>query len=100
PKREGKWWYLRVWEDAFIGGARTRSRQRIKLATASTPEREVKKIAVEMLRPVNQELITVGAAVNFNEYVETTYTPTVDPKTAALYKLLDGRTQRKRQDRR
>lgn len=82
PKREGKWWYLRVWEDVFIDGARTRRRQRIKLARASTPEREVKKIAAEMLRPINQGLITVGAAVNFNEYVDTTYIPTVLPLLA------------------
>ena len=35
-----------------------------------------------MLRPVNQGLITVGSAVNFNEYVTTTYMPTELPLLA------------------
>ena len=39
------------------------------------PEREVKKIAVEFLRPLNQGLVTVGAAICFKEYVEGTYGP-------------------------
>jgi hypothetical protein len=39
PKREGNYWYLRVWQDAFVGGVSTRKRQRIKIAPASTPER-------------------------------------------------------------
>ena len=70
PKREGKWWYLRLWQDVFVGHVSTRRRQRIKLAPASMPEREVKKIAAEMLRPMNQGLITIGSAVNFEEYVD------------------------------
>jgi len=82
PKREGNYWYLRVWQDVFVGGARTRRRQRIKIAPASTLEREAKKIAAEMLRPVNQGLVTVGSAVNFTEYVDATYIPTVLPLLA------------------
>jgi integrase len=46
------------------------------------PEREVRKIAAEMLRPVNQGLITVGSAVNFTTYVQTTYIPTDLPLLA------------------
>jgi integrase len=75
PTREGNWWYLRVRQDVFTGGRKTRKLTRLKLAPASTPEREARKIAAEMLRPVNQGLITVGSAVNFNEYVTTTYIP-------------------------
>ena len=82
PKREGNWWYLRIWQDEFVGGESTRKRQRIKLAPASMPEREVKKIAAEMLRPVNQGLISVGSAVVFEQYVESTYIPTVLPLLA------------------
>lgn len=75
PKREGNWWYLRIRQDVFTGGSKTRKLTRLKIAPASTPDREVRKIAAEMLRPVNQGLITVGSAVNFNEYVTTTYIP-------------------------
>ena len=82
PKREGNCWYLRVWQDAFVGGVSTRKRQRIKLAPASMPEREVKKIAAEILRPVNQGLVTVGSAVNFNQYMDDTYIPTMLPLLA------------------
>jgi integrase len=82
PKREGNCWYLRVWQDVFVGGVSARKRQRIKIAPASMPEREAKKIAAEMLRPVNQGLVTVGSAVNFTEYVDTTYIPTVLPLLA------------------
>jgi hypothetical protein len=82
PKREGNHWYLRVWQDTFVGGVSTRKRQRIKIAPASMLEREAKKIAAETLRPVNQGLVTVGSAVNFTEYVDATYIPTVLPLLA------------------
>ena len=82
PKREGKWWYLLHWQDEFVGGVRVRKRKRVKFALASMPEREAKKIAAELLRPLNQGLVTVGSAVNFNQYVEETYKPTVLPLLA------------------
>lgn len=77
PQIKGRFWYIRVWQDVFEGNALTRKRQRIKLAPASTPEREVKKIAAEVLRPMNQGLVSVGSAVNFNDYMDNTYSPTV-----------------------
>src|SRR5216683_3055500 len=77
PKREGNFWYLLCWQDVFSEGVRTRKRQRIKLAPATMPEREVRKIAAERLRPLNQGLISVGSAVNFGEYVNNEYKPTV-----------------------
>src|SRR6266851_4777614 len=76
PKREGNFWYLLTWEDGSQG---TRKRKREKLAPASMPVREVQKIADEILRPLNQALISVGSAVNFREYVEGTYMPTELP---------------------
>ena len=82
PRREGKWWYLLHWQDEFVGGVRVRKRKRVKFAPASMPEREAKKIAAELLRPFNQGLVTVGSAVNFNEYVEMTYKPTLLPLLA------------------
>jgi integrase len=80
PKREGNFWYLLCWQDAFVEGVQARKRQRIKLAPATVPEREVRKIAAEILRPVNQGLI--GSAVNFKEYMESTYIPTELPLLA------------------
>ena len=56
PKREGRWWYLLYWQDIFANGASTRKRKRHKLAPATLPEREVKKMAAEFLRPMNQGL--------------------------------------------
>ena len=47
PQRLGKWWYLLTWQDEFIEGRRIRKRKRIKLAPATMPEREVRKIAAE-----------------------------------------------------
>ena len=82
PERVGNFWYVRIWQDVFVEGKRTRKRQRVKLAPASMPDREVKKIAAEILRSVNQGLVTVGSAVNFSEYLEGTYKPTVMPLLA------------------
>jgi integrase len=70
PRIAGKFWYLNVWQN--MPGVE-RKRQRIKLAPASTPEREVLKIAAEKLRPLNQGLISTGSAVNFAAYVTDTY---------------------------
>jgi integrase len=82
PKKEGRWWYLLTWQDELRNGNRTRKRRRIKLAPATMPEREVLKIAAEMLRPVNQGLISVGSATTFEEYVESVYIPTLLPLLA------------------
>lgn|ERR1700692_1328912 len=32
PKREGNWWYLRIRQDVFAGGRKTRQLKRVKLA--------------------------------------------------------------------
>lgn len=81
PQRLGKWWYLLTWQDEFVEGRRTRKRKRIKLALATMPEREVRKIAAEMLRPLNQGL-TVGSGTRFVDFVESVYKPTVLPVMA------------------
>jgi integrase len=79
PKRVGNFWYLLTWEDGPQG---TRKRKRQKLAPASMTVREAQKIADEILRPLNQALISVGSAVNFKEYVQSTYIPTELPLMA------------------
>ena len=82
PERVGKWWYLRVWEDVFSDGVCTRTRNRKRLAPASMPEREVRKLAAEKLRPVNQGLISAGSAITFEEYVNQHFTPMMQPTFA------------------
>jgi integrase len=82
PKREGKWWYLLLWQDEYVEGKRIRKRKRIRLAPATMPEREVKKITAEFLRPLNQGLAPIGAAVGFEDYVETVYKTTNLPLMA------------------
>ncbi|MFI5110067.1 MAG: tyrosine recombinase XerC [Terriglobales bacterium] len=46
------------------------------------PEREVKKLAAEYLRPINQGLESIGSATNFTHYVENTYKPVMMPLIA------------------
>jgi len=82
PRKEGRWWYILTWQDELRNGNRTRKRRRIKLAPATMLEREVRKIAAETLRPVNQGLITVGSATTFEEYAVTVYIPTLLPLMA------------------
>jgi integrase len=82
PKREGKWWYVLCWQDEFVNGRRGRKRKRVKLAPATMPEREVKKIAAEHLRPLNQGLVNIGSATKFEDYVESVYKPVVLPTMA------------------
>jgi integrase len=82
PQRLGKWWYLLTWQDEFKEGRRIRKRKRIKLALATITEREVRKIAAEMLRPLNQGLISIGSGTKFEDFVESVYKPTVLPTLA------------------
>lgn len=46
------------------------------------PEREVRKVAAEYLRPLNQDLQGIGSATNFAHYVEHTYRAVVMPLLA------------------
>jgi Phage integrase, N-terminal SAM-like domain len=79
PVRHGEWWTLLVWKDDFIGSERWGKRERVKLAPASMTEREVRKVAAEYLRPLNQGLESIGSATNFQTYIESTYKPVVMP---------------------
>ena len=82
PKRSGHWWYLLYWQDVFANGVSTRKRKRHKLAPATIPEREAKKMATEFLRPMNQGLAPIGSATRFEDYVETVYRTTSMPLMA------------------
>jgi integrase len=82
PERSGNWWYLRYWTDVFANGKLIRKRVRLKLAPASAGEREVKKMAAEFLRPMNQGLQSIGSATLFADYVENTYNTTMLPLMA------------------
>jgi integrase len=86
PKRRGQWWVLSYWQDEFQNGRRVRKRKREKLAPATTPEREVKKIALEFMRPLNQGLVSLGSATGFTDYVDDTYVPVVLEQMAASTK--------------
>jgi integrase len=86
PRKEGRWWILYFWQDEFINGERRRKKKRTTLAPGTTPEREVRKIAAEFLRPVNQGLLPLGSATGFSEYVDTTYIPVVLEQMAASTK--------------
>jgi integrase len=83
PKREGNFWYLLCWQDCFVEGNPVRKRQRLKIAPATMAEREVKKIAAEILRPVNQGLISAGAAITFSDYVQNEYMPITLPQLSS-----------------
>jgi len=82
PRKEGKWWYLIYWQDQFHSGRLVRRRKRRKLAPASMPEREARKVAAEFLRSINQGLITLGSATPFADYVQGVYEETVLPVKA------------------
>jgi len=82
PFREGYWWYIRVWQDAFEKGKPVRKLKRIKLGESTIGERKIKKLAADIVRPFNQGLIKVGATANFAEYVKDVYLPTELPLRA------------------
>lgn len=78
PFVEGHWWYLRLWQDGFgKDGKPVRKLKRLKLAPATEKQRKVRNIVADLLQPINQGLVTIGAAVNFADYVTHTYLPTV-----------------------
>ena len=77
PQRRGNFWTILFWEDEIQEGRRVRKRENI--APASMPEREVKKIVTERLRPLNQGLLSLGSASKFEDYVQDVYLPVVMP---------------------
>jgi integrase len=82
PRRRGHWWTIQVRQDIFVNGKPKRTNKRVRLAPVTIPEREVRKIAAEYLRPLNQEMQGIGSATNFTHYVQQTYMPVVMPLMA------------------
>jgi integrase len=76
PEVVGNWWQVRVYRDEYENGRRVRKRKRIRLAPASMPVREVQKLKAEYLRPLNQGLISEGAATPFESFVRNVYAMT------------------------
>jgi integrase len=83
PEVAGNWWQIRVYRDEYENGRRIRKRTRIRLAPASMPVREVKKLKAEYLRPLNQGLISAGSATPFESFVQTVYSTTILPLMAS-----------------
>ena len=82
PRRRGDWWTIQVRQDVSVGGKTKRSNKRVRLAPATMSEREVRKIAAEYLRPLNQGMQGIGSATTFAHYVEHTYIGVVMPLLA------------------
>src|SRR5271157_4139347 len=57
--REGAWWWIFVRKDVFSRGKPSRRKERVKLAPATMSDREVRKVAAEYLRPLNQGLASL-----------------------------------------
>jgi integrase len=79
PRRRGNWWTIQVRQDVVVDGKLKRSNKRVRLGPAAMPEREVRKVAAEYLRPLNQGIQGVGSAVSFAQYVQREYLPVVMP---------------------
>ena len=69
-----------------VGQTTTPQGEEVKFAPATMSEREVRKVAAEYLRPLNQGLESLGSATNFTTYVNETYIPVVLPLMATTRK--------------
>jgi integrase len=72
PFKEGNYWWLRVWDTNPTG---SRKLQRIKLANADMPVREMEKIVDEKLRPMNEGTELRGSAMRFGDFMDQVYIP-------------------------
>jgi integrase len=82
PRRRGDWWTIQVRQDVVVNGRLKRSNRRVRLAPVTMPEREVRKVAAEYLRPLNQGMQGIGSATNFAQYVQKEYMQVVMPLLA------------------
>jgi hypothetical protein len=80
PFKEGNFWWLLIRDQSETG---SRKRQRIKLAKADMPVREVQKIVDEKLAPMNQGLVLTGSAMSLSDFMNDTYIPRYLPKEVA-----------------
>ena len=82
PRRRGDWWTIQVRQDVVVNGKLKRSNKRVRLGPATMAEREVRRVAAEYLRPLNQGIQGIGSAVSFAQYVQQEYMPVVMPLLA------------------
>ena len=82
PRRRGHWWMIQIRQDVIVDGELKRSNKRVRLAPATMTEREVRKVAAEYLRPLNQGMQGIGSATNFAQYVNREYVEVVMPLLA------------------
>lgn len=82
PEIHGKYWTIVVRKDEFRDGKLVRTRERVRLALASEPERKVLKLRDDHVRPLNTELSNIGSATNFQRFTEDTYRELEMPELA------------------
>ena len=81
PFREGNWWWIKARKDEFVDGQLVRTQKRMKVCEAEEPAREAKRIAEEILRPMNQGTDGgPGSAMKFADYVKRYFKSHIDKK--------------------
>ena len=90
PFKEGNWWWITPRKDEFVGGKLQRLRTRMKVCSADTAEREARKMAAELLRPMNQGLETIGSATRFADYVNSTFKDYLGSKSTTTQASYNG----------
>lgn len=73
----GGWWTIRIRRDVFKSGKLERTQVREKVALLTVKKREALKLAALKLEELNQQPITLGAAMSFTEFADTMYTPVI-----------------------
>jgi hypothetical protein len=71
PYREGDWWWVKVWKDFYGAGGLKRKQVRLKVCPATTPDRQARQIAAELLQPMNSGLETVENATPFSVFINS-----------------------------
>src|SRR3954463_13105640 len=61
PRRRADWWIIQVRQDVVVNGKLKRINKRVRLAPVTMTEREVRKVAAEYLRPLNQGIQGIGS---------------------------------------
>jgi hypothetical protein len=90
PFREGHWWWITPRKDEFVDGKLERVRTRVKVCEAEISEGEARKMAAELLRPMNQGLEAIGSAMHFTEYVNSTYKDYLETKSVPTQDSYNG----------
>lgn len=79
PRVRGNRWCILAWEYGHKDRSNGRKLKRVDLGPATLTRTEAQKIADEVLRPINQGLITPSGGATFKEFLESVFRPTVLP---------------------